>query len=73
MQEKLITKGYSVGNTGVDGDFGYATYEAVVNFQRDHGLDADGIVGPSTWSALYNSVSKGSAVSGCLLYTSRCV
>ena len=64
LQEKLITKGYSVGNTGVDGDFGYATYEAVVNFQRDHGLDTDGIVGPSTWSALYNSVSKGSAVSG---------
>ena len=64
LQEKLIAKGYSCGSSGADGDFGQGTYNAVVSFQRDHGLDADGIVGPSTWSALYNSVSKGSAVSG---------
>ncbi|MFB7652260.1 MULTISPECIES: protein kinase [unclassified Streptomyces] len=36
----------------VDGDFGPKTQSAVVIFQKRAGLDADGIVGPSTWRAL---------------------
>ncbi|WP_338785140.1 protein kinase [Streptomyces sp. DG1A-41] len=36
----------------VDGDFGPLTHGAVVTFQKRTGLDADGIVGPTTWSAL---------------------
>lgn len=36
----------------VDGIFGPATKEATVNFQRDHGLAADGVIGPNTWNAL---------------------
>jgi lysozyme family protein len=36
----------------VDGDFGPLTHGAVVTFQKRAGLDADGIVGPKTWSAL---------------------
>ncbi|WP_282700817.1 protein kinase [Streptomyces sp. CC219B] len=36
----------------VDGDFGPMTHGAVVTFQKQAGLDADGIVGPQTWRAL---------------------
>jgi hypothetical protein len=32
----------------IDGDFGPMTYAAVCTFQRDHNLEADGIVGPKT-------------------------
>ena len=35
-----------------DGIFGQATSNAVLLVQRDHGLKADGIVGPATWGAL---------------------
>jgi len=36
----------------VDGDFGAGTARAVKDFQRTNGLSADGVVGPSTLSAL---------------------
>ncbi len=58
LQQKLISRGYSVGNAGADGDFGQGTYEAVVKFQRDNALLVDGIVGPATWDAL-NGFSNG--------------
>jgi peptidoglycan hydrolase-like protein with peptidoglycan-binding domain len=35
-----------------DGDFGPLTRAAVVAFQREAGLEPDGIVGPLTWAAL---------------------
>lgn len=35
-----------------DGIFGPMTQEAVIEFQRQHGLTPDGIVGPKTWFAL---------------------
>ncbi|MCX5264510.1 peptidoglycan-binding protein [Streptomyces sp. NBC_00199] len=37
---------------GIDGSFGPNTRAAVQEFQRSHGLDADGIVGPMTWREL---------------------
>ena len=36
----------------VDGDFGQNTKDAVMEFQRQHGLKADGLVGPKTEDAL---------------------
>lgn len=37
------------------GEFGDFTQRAVADFQRSRGLDADGIVGPDTWRALYEA------------------
>jgi hypothetical protein len=48
-QEHLISAGYAIG---VDGDFGNTTEQAVLAFQLAHGLTADGIIGPETWTAL---------------------
>lgn len=52
LQTKLVNKGYSVGSYGIDGDFGSATLKAVKEFQKDHGLEVDGVVGKKTWAAL---------------------
>ncbi len=55
---KVGARGQSVRNlqqalgVNVDGDFGPNTQNAVVRFQREKGLTADGIVGPATWGAL---------------------
>lgn len=38
-----------------DGDFGIETQQAVAAFQRAADLKADGIVGPLTWQALYQT------------------
>ena len=51
-QTKLLQKGYDLGKWGIDGDFGSATEKAVKQFQQDHGLKVDGIIGDSTWNAL---------------------
>jgi peptidoglycan hydrolase-like protein with peptidoglycan-binding domain len=39
-------------HVAVDGEFGPETLAAVESFQRAHGLEANGIVGPRTWAAL---------------------
>jgi len=36
----------------IDGDFGNKTLQAVIEFQKEHGLKVDGVVGPLTWSKL---------------------
>lgn len=52
LQRLLIGSGYSCGWYGADGDFGAATDTAVRLYQRDNGLEVDGIVGPMTWRKL---------------------
>jgi peptidoglycan hydrolase-like protein with peptidoglycan-binding domain len=38
----------------IDCDFGPLTYDAVVAFQKKHGLTPDGKVGPLTWAKLHS-------------------
>jgi peptidoglycan hydrolase-like protein with peptidoglycan-binding domain len=52
LQIQLVNRGYDIGQTGVDGDFGRATEKAVKAFQGDNGLVQDGIVGKKTWDAI---------------------
>ncbi len=49
LQNILDSAGYSVV---VDGQFGRSTEDAVKRFQSDHSLEADGVVGSSTWEIL---------------------
>ncbi|WP_405587658.1 protein kinase domain-containing protein [Streptomyces sp. NBC_01092] len=55
VQCMLTQRGYSVGSSGVDGEFGTATLAAVKQFQGAKGLEVDGEVGPNTWAALRSS------------------
>ncbi len=57
LQAMLLKLGYDLGPCGVDGDFGRRTDAAVRQFQKDHGLAADGIAGPVTWKELMNHES----------------
>jgi len=49
IQQTLANDGYSVS---VDGVFGKGTEAAIKDFQSQHGLDMDGVVGPQTFYAL---------------------
>lgn len=52
MQEALLTLGYDLGKWGADGDFGDCTELALIKFQTDAGIAADGECGPQTIEAL---------------------
>ena len=52
VQLLLDGRGYSLGKYGVDGDFGSATEKAVKAFQKDKGVEDDGVVGTDTWTKL---------------------
>ncbi|MFF0741520.1 peptidoglycan-binding protein [Streptomyces sp. NPDC004111] len=56
-QALLKYRGYSVGSTGVDGEFGSATDTAVRKFQKKLRLTADGLVGEKTWYALRTGIA----------------
>lgn len=49
-QEFLIGNGYSCGPCGADGQNGPGTQSATYNFQGQHGISKDKIVGPATWA-----------------------
>ena len=50
-QEQLNKKGCDAGVE--DGIFGLKTYDAVIEFQTENGLEVDGIVGQKTWAKLW--------------------
>ncbi len=59
IQKALCGAGHHVGV--IDGIFGVMTDEAVRNFQKEHGLTVDGIVGPATLAKLVPHRWKKSA------------
>ena len=58
LQVKLITGGYDLGKWGADGEYGSQTEKAVKEYQKDHGLTADGVCGPKTWQKLLEEPGK---------------
>ena len=61
LQERLKELGYDVQ---VDGDFGPGTAEAVRQFQRDHRLADDAVVGSGTASEIERALTANQSSSG---------
>ncbi|MCL2882086.1 MAG: peptidoglycan-binding protein [Coriobacteriia bacterium] len=55
IQRRLLFLGYSLGSSGVDGDFQIDTQEAIAHFQEVSDLPVTGIVDDRTWSTLVDS------------------
>ena len=56
IQKALKNAGYYQGK--LDGKIGSKTRQAIQAFQRDHDLDADGVVGKGTWARLQAYVNR---------------
>jgi N-acetylmuramoyl-L-alanine amidase len=65
VQTRLRGQGFELGREGVDGFFGPHTETAVLSFQQERGLLADGRVGANTWREM---VESGYALGDRLLY-----
>ena len=59
MQQRLMLKTdkqgghpYTCGWTGADGEYGELTKNSLIKYQKDRGLEADGVCGKLTWAAL---------------------
>ena len=58
LMEALIARGaHPDAPASRDSDYGADDNELVLQFQRDHGLTVDGVVGPQTWSELLATVN----------------
>ena len=68
MQSRLIELGYLSGSA--DGDFGASTRAALVAFQKNAGLTADGIAGATTIKALNSSSAPKASASATAAPTS---
>ena len=54
LQQLLISKGFSCGWWGADGDFGKQTQIALHEYQKSKGLEADSVAGSQTLSAIFS-------------------
>ena len=61
LQNKLKELGYFPENTRITGYFGRITKDALIKFQRDNNLKADGIAGDDTLAALGVTETENSA------------
>lgn len=68
LQQILNQKGYY--NYYIDGIYGKITEKAVINFQIDHQIRIDGIVGPETQRTLYNNSMASKEKTNTKNYTS---
>lgn len=57
LQELLLQLGYELPKFGADGEYGKETAAAVVRFQKDYGVIADGVYGADTHAALMDAVA----------------
>lgn len=52
LQNRLLEEGYYLET---DGDFGDETENALKKFQRDWGIEQDGVCGPVTWGTILST------------------
>ena len=61
LQQQLVSLGYDIGPTGVDGILGKNTGKAVKQLQKDNALNVDGISGPQTLALLRTAFEQPGA------------
>ena len=52
-----ITRSSILNSGGIDGVFGATTQQLVKNFQSDHNLAVDGVVGINTWNEIWSYIT----------------
>lgn len=62
LQKALDILGYYEGR--IDGDYGEGTTVAVLAYQKDKGLEADGVAGKSTIASIFGSCAKTATIDG---------
>lgn len=60
IQDVLHSRGLYTST--LDGIFGKRTHAAVLAFQKESGLQQDGVVGPRTWNALFGTTQPYASV-----------
>jgi putative chitinase len=58
IQHRLNELRYAEGRLSPDGAFGQRTRSAVMDFQLENNLAANGVVDPATWAALFGESAK---------------
>ncbi|TCU48351.1 N-acetylmuramoyl-L-alanine amidase [Curtobacterium sp. PhB146] len=53
FQRQMIARGWTFPRYGADGLYGDELRDNVLAFQREKGLEVDGLVGPATWRAAW--------------------